>query len=77
MLNFEYKGISQGKYDEGEIEALNNPEAAHKLKDQKVITTKPKQAKKNGFRTKQGIGQDLLFSGDLCFAGYERGIPSN
>ena len=24
MLNFEYKGISQGKYVEGEIEALNN-----------------------------------------------------
>ena len=37
MLNFEYKGISQGKYVEGEIEALNNAEAAHKLKDQKVI----------------------------------------
>ena len=36
MLNFEYKGISQGKYVEGEIEALNNAEAAHKLKDQKV-----------------------------------------
>ena len=24
MLNFEYKGISQNKYVEGEIEALNN-----------------------------------------------------
>ena len=40
MLNFEYKGISQGKYVEGEIEALNNTEAAHKLKEQKVIITK-------------------------------------
>ena len=39
MLNFEYKGISQGKYVEGEIEALNNAEAAHKLKEQKVIIT--------------------------------------
>ena len=46
MLNFEYKGISQGKYVEGEIEALNNAEAAHKLKDQKVIITKLKEAKK-------------------------------
>ena len=46
MLNFEYKGISQGKYVEGEIEALNNAEAAHKLKDQKVIITKLKVAKK-------------------------------
>jgi len=35
MLNFEYKGISLGKYVEGEIEALNNAEAAHKLKEQK------------------------------------------
>ena len=46
MLNFEYKGISQGKYVEGEIEALNNAEAAHKLKDQKVIITKLKRQKK-------------------------------
>ena len=46
MLNFEYKGISQGKYVEGEIEALNNSEAAYKLKEQKVIITKLKEAKK-------------------------------
>jgi len=46
MLNFEYKGISQGKYVEGEIEALNNTEAAHKLKEQKVIITKLIQSKK-------------------------------
>ena len=46
MLNFEYKGISYGKYVEGEIEALNNSEAAHKLKEQKVIITKLVQSKK-------------------------------
>ena len=46
MLNFEYKGISAGKYIEGEIEALNNAEAAHKLKEQKVIITKLIQSKK-------------------------------
>ena len=46
MLNFEYKGISQGKYVEGEIQALNNAEAAHKLKEQRVIITKLKEAKK-------------------------------
>jgi len=46
MLNFEYKGISQGKYVEGEIEALNNTEAAHLLKEQKVIITKLNKAKK-------------------------------
>ena len=47
MLNFSYKGISAGKYVEGEIEALNNSEAAYKLKEQKVIITKLVQAKKN------------------------------
>ena len=46
MLNFQYKGISQGKYVEGEIEALNNSEAAYKLKEQKVIITKLLEAKK-------------------------------
>ena len=35
MLNFEYKGIAQGKYVEGSIEALNNSEAAFKLKEKK------------------------------------------
>ena len=39
MINFEYKGISAGKYVEGEIEAINNSEAAYKLKEQKVIIT--------------------------------------
>ena len=53
MLNFEYKGISQGKYVEGEIEALNNAEAAHKLKDQKIIITKLKEAKKKKVVTKK------------------------
>jgi type IV pilus assembly protein PilC len=53
MLNFEYKGISQGKYVEGEIEALNNAEAAHKLKDQKVIITKLKEAKKKKLVSKK------------------------
>ena len=46
MLNFQYKGISHGKYIEGEIEAINNAEAAHKLKEQKVIITKLIEFKK-------------------------------
>ena len=46
MLNFQYKGISQGKYVEGEIEAINNAEAAHKLKEQQVIITKLIEFKK-------------------------------
>ena len=53
MLNFEYKGISLGKYVEGEIEALNNAEAAHKLKEKKVIITKLKEAKKKKVVTKK------------------------
>ena len=39
MDTFSYKGISDGKYVEGEIEALNQEEASHKLKEQKVIIT--------------------------------------
>ena len=46
MLYFEYRGIAAGKYVEGEIEAINNAEAAHKLKEKKVIITKPLQSKK-------------------------------
>ena len=46
LLNFHYKGIALGKYVEGDIEALNDSEAAHKLKDQKIIITKLKQEKK-------------------------------
>ena len=34
-------------------------------------------AKKNGFRTMQDMGQDLLLSGDLSFAEYERVLQSN
>ena len=46
MENFTYKGISDGKYVEGDIEALNLDEASHKLKEQKVIITKLKETKK-------------------------------
>jgi type IV pilus assembly protein PilB len=33
-------------------------------------------AKKNGFRTMQDMGQDMLLSGDLSFAEYERVLQS-
>ena len=47
MLNFSYTGISRaGKYVEGQIEALNNEEAADKLKQQKIIITKLFKSKK-------------------------------
>ena len=43
---FTYKGISAGKYVEGEIEALNQDEASHKLKEQKIIITNLVKGKK-------------------------------
>tara|TARA_B100001027_G_scaffold188130_1_gene141117 strand:+ start:247 stop:1488 length:1242 start_codon:yes stop_codon:yes gene_type:complete len=39
MEAYTYKGISDGKYVDGEIEALNVDEASHKLKEQKIIIT--------------------------------------
>ena len=39
MDTFAYKGISDGKYIEGNIEAINSDEASHKLKEQKIIIT--------------------------------------
>ena len=54
MEAFTYKGISEGKYVEGEIEALNQDEASFKLKEQKVIITNLiKSAKKKGEKKKQ------------------------
>ena len=43
---FSYKGISAGKYIEGEIEAINQEEASFKLKEQKVIITNLTKVKK-------------------------------
>ena len=53
MESFTYKGISAGKYIEGEIEALNQDEASHKLKEQKVIITNLVRAKKKKGEKKQ------------------------
>ena len=46
MEAFTYKGISEGKYVEGEIEALNQDEASFKLKEQKIIITNLIKTKK-------------------------------
>ena len=46
MEAFTYKGIAEGKYVEGEIEAINQEEASHKLKEQKVIITNLIRSKK-------------------------------
>ena len=86
MLNFEYKGISAGKYVEGEIEALNNSEAAYKLKEQKVIITKLVQAKKkkkiqekkksSGFSFGKGVkAQDILIFAKQFSTMLKAGLP--
>ena len=46
MEVYTYKGISAGKYIEGEVEALNQDEASHKLKEQKIIITNLIKSKK-------------------------------
>jgi len=50
---FTYKGISAGKYIEGEIEALNQEEASHKLKADKVIITNLVRSKKKKVEKKE------------------------
>ena len=86
MLNFSYKGISAGKYVEGEIEALNNSEAAYKLKEQKVIITKLVQAKKkkkiqekkksSGFSFGKGVkAQDILIFAKQFSTMLKAGLP--
>ena len=49
---YTYKGISAGKYIEGEIEALNQEEASHKLKSEKVIITNLVKLKKKKVQKK-------------------------
>jgi len=53
MEAFTYKGISAGKYIEGEVEALNQEEASHKLKEQKIIITNLIRSKKKKAKQKQ------------------------
>ncbi|MDA9974289.1 type II secretion system F family protein [Candidatus Pelagibacter sp.] len=53
MEFYTYKGISAGKYIEGEIEALNQEEASHKLKNDKVIITNLVKSKKKKVEKKE------------------------
>ncbi len=62
MEDFTYKGISEGKYVEGEIEAINQEEASHKLKEQKVIITNlTKLKKKKGDKKEKAKGKGFSF----------------
>ena len=60
---YTYKGISAGKYIEGEIEAINQEEASHKLKEQKIIITnliKSKKKKDEKKEKSKGAGFSLF-----------------
>ena len=56
METFTYKGIADGKYVEGDIEALNQDEASHKLKEQKVIITNLTKSKKKSEKKAKSKG---------------------
>ena len=64
MEAYTYKGISDGKYVDGEIEALNVDEASHKLKEQKIIITNivraSKKKKTDDKDKKKGKGLSLF-----------------
>ena len=61
---FTYKGISEGKYVEGEIEALNQDEASHKLKEQKIIITNlVRSKKKKGDKKEKAKGKGFSLFG--------------
>ena len=52
MEAFTYKGIADGKYVAGDIEAIKQEEASHKLKEQKIIITNLIRSKKKKVETK-------------------------
>ncbi len=62
MDTFAYKGISDGKYVEGNIEAINSDEASHKLKEQKIIITNLIRAAKGKKKEEKGEKKKSSFS---------------
>ena len=85
---FTYKGIAAGKYVEGEIEALNQEEASHKLKEQKIIITnlirtKKKKDEKKGkgkgggfsFGKKKVTSEDLVIFSKQFATMVKAGLP--
>ncbi len=49
---YDYKGIKEGKYAQGEIEAINKDEAAYKLRGQRVIITSLEKSKTKSTKEK-------------------------
>jgi len=61
MELFTYKGISAGKYVDGELEALNLDEASHLLKEKKIIITYlVRSKKKKGEKKAKAKGSSLF-----------------
>ena len=59
--HFTYKGISAGKYVEGNIEAINQEEASFKLKEQKIIITNLVRTKKKAAEKPKKKGGGFSF----------------
>ena len=61
-VSFEYKGIAEGKYTEGVVEALDKDEASFKLREKKVIITSinPVKGQRIQKLKKTGKGEGLL-----------------
>ena len=55
MEAFTYKGISDGKYVEGDIEAINLDEASHLLKEKKIIITNIIKSKKRQVKRRNPV----------------------
>lgn len=70
--NTGYKG-RMGLYEILEIDREMKAGILSNLQQNELIAL----AKKNGFRSMQDMGQELLLSGDLSFAEYERVLQSN
>ena len=62
MEAFTYKGITDGKYVEGDIEALNIDEASHLLKEKKIIITNIIKSKKKKADTNKKKSNFSLFN---------------
>ena len=62
METYTYKGIADGKYAEGDIEAVNPDEASFKLKEQKVIITNLAKSKKKKAEAKDKGKKKSSFS---------------
>ena len=64
-VSFEYKGIAEGKYTEGIIEALDKDEASFKLREKKVIITSMTLVKGQKIKKPKKAGQGEGFLGNL------------